>query len=263
MMKIKRYMNEQSKINLVFIPGGPGLSSISFEKLLPLKEKCSLFFLNPMGTTTEPTDSHSYDDLLGEVNETIKDMDNVVLCGHSFGGIQAIDIAANNYQNIKGLIVIGSPVSSKAFTSLGERFENGITDKHVEISSKLENQPTDKTYKEWFYIYRNFYFHPDHADQCIATITDDSVCVKSYTEAIAESATKEDRLHKLKSVDIPKLFITGDADLVMPPESAKTEAALGGFDLKIVKDAGHFAHYEQSQQTIEIIDNFLSGEKIV
>lgn len=89
------------------------------------------------------------------------------------------------------------------------------------------------------------------------------MCVKSYSEAIAESATKEDRLLKLKSVDIPKLFITGDADLVMPPESAKEEAELGGFDFKIVNKAGHFAHYERPQQTIELINSFLSGEKII
>jgi pimeloyl-ACP methyl ester carboxylesterase len=262
-MIIKSYINEHSKTNLVFIPGGPGLSSISFEKLIPLKEKYSLFFLDPMGTTTELNDNHGYEILLDEVKDAIKDLANVVLCAHSFGGIQAIDITANNYQNIKGLIVIGSPVSSSAFASLGERFEKGITDKHIEISKKLENQPTDEIYKEWFYIYRNFYFHPDHADQCIATITDDSVCVKSYSEAIAESATKEDRLHKLRSVDIPKLFITGEDDLVMPPESAKDEAALGGFNLKIINNAGHFSHYEQPQQIIETIDNFLSGEKIV
>ncbi|MFT6631887.1 MAG: pimeloyl-ACP methyl ester carboxylesterase [Bacteriovoracaceae bacterium] len=262
-MEVKKYINKHSKLNLVFIPGGPGLSSISFDKLHPLKEKYSLFFLNPMGTTTKPNDVHDYDALLNEVKNSIKDMDNVVLCGHSFGGIQAIDIATNNYPNIKGLIVIGSPVSSKAFVSLGKRFESGITEKHTAISEKLENQPTDELYKEWFYIYRNFYFHPDNADQNIATITDDSVCVKSYTEAIAESATKEDRLYRLKSISIPKLFITGDADLVMSPKSAKDEANLGGFDLKIIKNAGHFAHYEQPQQTIETIDEFLSKGKIL
>ena len=38
-MSVKEFINKDSNINLVFISGGPGLSSISFNRLMSLKEE--------------------------------------------------------------------------------------------------------------------------------------------------------------------------------------------------------------------------------
>ena len=257
-MALKEYKNPNSNINLVFVPGGPGLSSISFNKLMPLQEKYSLYFFDPMGTTTELKETPNYTNLLNELKETISNIDNVILCGHSFGGIQAIHLASENLGNIKGLIVLGSPVSENAFSILGKNFEAGITDKHNAISDKLADEPTDDIYKEWFHVYRDFYFNPEKSDEFISIVTEDSLCVKSYSEAIVESSQKSEKLDTLKEINIPKLFITGSLDKVTPPESAKYEANKGGFKLKVVEGAAHFIQYECPEVTIKIIDNFLN-----
>jgi pimeloyl-ACP methyl ester carboxylesterase len=211
-----------------------------------------------MGTVSPLEKVPAYTNLLDEIKEDIRDLENVILCGHSFGGIQAIDITNEDFENIKGLIVIGSPVSKNAFTILGKNFETGITDEQNQISEKLANEPTDDIYKEWFYKYRNFYFNPEKSDDLISIITDDSLCVKSYSEAIVESSQKENKLTQLKNVAIPKLFIAGDLDKIMPPESAQYESKLGNLKLEIVKGAGHFVHYECPEETMKIINNFLT-----
>jgi pimeloyl-ACP methyl ester carboxylesterase len=259
-MSVKEFINKDSNINLVFISGGPGLSSISFNGLISLKEKYSLHFIDPMGTNSELKETPTYKNLLIEVKESIKHLDNVILCGHSFGGIQAVDIASDNLENIKGLIIIGSPMSTNAFSILGQNFEKGITENQNLISDKLENEPTDEIYKEWFYEYRNFYFNPKKADEFISIIMNDSVCVKSYSEAIVESSQKQEKLEKLNNINIPKLFITGSLDQVMPPDSAQHESKLGGLKLKIIKGAGHFVHYECPEEIIKVINNFLTNE---
>jgi pimeloyl-ACP methyl ester carboxylesterase len=257
-MSIKAYKNENSKINLVFIPGGPGLSSISFEKLMPLKEKCSLHFFDPMGTTSELKVTPTYSNLLNELKESIKHLDNIVLCGHSFGGIQAIDLASQNPENIKGLIAISSPVSKNAFSIIEKNFESEASIEKNEISNRLANNPTNEIYKEWFYIFRDFYFNPKKSNEHISIVTEDSVCVRNYSEAITESSQKSETLLNLKKVSIPKLFITGSLDMIMPPLSAKYEATVGGFNLEIIKNAGHFVHYECPKEVIKIISKFLT-----
>lgn len=258
-MKVEIQKNKNSNLNLVFLAGGPGLSSISFKPLSGINEKYTLHFIDSMGTTCDLEDEPTYDNLLIEIEEYIKKIDNVVLCGHSFGGIQAIDIASRNKSNIKGLIAIGAPVSKKAFKILRSNFSKGLSEKHEEISKKLSSNPSDDIYKEWFYIYRNFYFNPEYSDKNIEVITEDQVCVKSYSTAISESSQKEECLKTLGELNFPKLLITGDLDQVLPPQSARHEAEIGGLDHKIIKNGGHFVHYECPAETISIIDEFLSN----
>lgn len=258
-MKVEVQKNNNSNINLIFLAGGPGLSSISFKPLTSLNEKYTLHFIDPMGTTCDLEDKPTYDNLLIEIEEYIKKIENVVLCGHSFGGIQAIDIASRNKSNIKGLISIGAPVSKNAFEILRSNFSNGLSEMHKEISEKLSSTPSDDIYKEWFYIYRNFYFNPEYSEKNINVITEDQVCVKSYSTAISESSQKEECLKTLGKLNFPKLLITGDLDQVLPPQSARHEAKIGRLDIKIIKNGGHFVHYECPTETISIIDEFLSN----
>lgn len=256
-MKIQYIENKNSNLNLVFVSGGPGLSSLSFKPLVSLSDNFNLHFLDAMGTTSELKTEPNYSNLLEEIEDYISNIPNVVLCGHSFGGIQAIDITSKMKSNIIGLIVIGSPVTGNAFKILNQNFDIELSQAHIDISKKLENSPTNEIYKEWFFVYRDFYFNPKTSINNIKVITDDTVCVKSYSNAIAESATKEECLQSLNNLNIPKLFITGELDQVMPPSSAKHEADIGGFDLAVVNDAGHFVHYESPNETIELINNFL------
>ena len=257
-MTLKEFKNKNSKINIVFIPGGPGLSSISFKELMPLRKKYSLYFFNPMGTTTKLKKIPSYYVLLKELKDSTKGLDNVVLCGHSFGGIQVIDIASDNPPNIKGVIAISAPVSKNAFSILFRSFKKESTEKHHNISEKMKIESSDETYKQWFYVHRDFYFNPQRSNDLISIIKDDSVCVKNYLGALNESSQKFDKLDKIKNIKIPKLFISGYLDKVVPPKSAKYEAEKGGFQLKIVQNAGHFIHYECPEDTIKIIDGFLT-----
>lgn len=257
-MKAEVIRNEASDLNLIFLSGGPGLSSLSFKPLKELGSKYNLHFLDPMGTTSELSIEPTYTNLLNEIEDYIQNIPNTVLCGHSFGGIQAINIASKAKPNILGVIAIGSPVTENAFKILNENFDVELTQDQLDLSRKLQEAPTDEIYKDWFFAYRDFYFNPAISSNAISVITDDAVCVKSYSSAIQESGTKEDCLKSLRSKNILKLFITGELDKVLPPVSAKHEAEVGGFDLEVIEDVGHFAHYESPKETMKIIMDFLS-----
>lgn len=255
---MKCFINKNAKYNLVFVPGGPGLSSISFAPLEELKEEFGLYFFDPMGTTSPLRTTPTYEALLSELKKSITDIENVILCGHSFGGIQAIDLASQDLPNIKGLIAIGSPVSSNAFEIIGKNFDVEINEDQKRLADLLANDPTDEIYKEWMIAYKDFYFNPKTSNIGVEAIRQDSLCVRSYKEAINESTTKEEKLKSLRNKNILKLYISGAEEKILPPDSAKHEAALGGFDLEIVNNGGHFVHYECPQETMSIIKNYLN-----
>ncbi len=255
---MKCFINKDAKFNLVFIPGGPGLSSISFSPLEELKKSFGLYLFDPMGTTTSLKATPTYEALLSELKDSISEIENIILCGHSFGGIQAIDLASQELPNIKGVIAIGSPVSSHAFEIIGKNFDVELNEDQKRLADLLANDPTDEIYKEWMIAYKDFYFNPKTSDIGVEAIRQDSLCVRSYKEAINESTTKEEKLISLKYKDIFKLYISGAEEKILPPDSAKHEAALGGFDLEIINNGGHFVHYECPQETMDIIKNYLN-----
>lgn len=246
--------------NLVFLAGGPGLSSYSFKKLSPLREIAELHFYNPMGTVEPLNVVPSYDNLLNEIIDYIDPLENVILCGHSFGGIQAIDLASQDRKNIKGLISIASPVSADSFKILNENFSKFQTELGDMVTRELASNPSNEVYKKWYLHFKDFYFYPKHSQTMIEAITNDSVCVKNYIQAISTASEKEDSIQRLQNISIPKLLIYGEFDNVLPEQSAKSEAALGDFLLRKVNTSGHFPHYENSDQTIHIIKSFLQGE---
>ncbi|MCB0415552.1 MAG: alpha/beta hydrolase [Bdellovibrionales bacterium] len=254
------FINKSAKFNLVFVPGGPGLSSISFNRLEDLKNDFGLYFFDPMGTTTLLKTDPTYEVLLNELKEAVTNIENVILCGHSAGGIQSIDLASRGLKNIKGVIVIGSPVTGYAFEVLNKNFDVELSDEQKDLNHKLDHAPTDQIYKDWFIAFRDFYFNPKTAHKDIEVIMQDSVCVKSYSMSISESATKENCLKKLKGMNLLKLYIAGDLDRVLSPDSAKHEANLGGFDLTLIKNAGHFAQYERPAETMDAIRKFLTNK---
>lgn len=254
---MKSFINENAEYNIVFIPGGPGLSSISFNLLEDLKSEFSLYFFDPMGTKCPLKEVPTYSALLNELKESITNIDNLILCGHSFGGIQAIDLASQDLANVKGIIAIGAPVSANAFEIIGKNFSVELNEDQKRLADLLENDPTNETYKEWMIAYKDFYFNPETSSKGIKAIEDDSLCVRSYLEAINESATKEECLKSIKDKNILKLYITGSKEKILPPTSARHEAMLGGFDLEIINHGGHFVHYECPQETMNIIKNYL------
>ncbi len=258
--KMNGFKNDMN-YNLVFLAGGPGLSSYSFHKLKPLSKIARLHFFDPMGTKSPLEVEPNYKNLLNEIKDYICDLENVILCGHSFGGIQAVDLAEQSQNNIKGLVCLATPISKDAFKVLNDNFLKFKSIEGDALTNKLASFPSNDVYKDWYIHFKDFYFNPSHSSLMIDAIKNDTLSVNNYSHAISEASLKENKLIKLKNKNIPKLLLFGEVDNVLPKESAQNQANLGGFELEMIKDAGHFIHYENPQQTIELIEQFIKGVK--
>ena len=247
------------KKNIIFIPGGPGLSADSFKSLEALSNDYKLHFFNPMGTGGGMHfETPTYDNLLTELRSFIQLIPGeIYLCGHSFGGVQAIDLASNGLERVAGIILIGAPVSDETFATFSENVAAATGEKETKFLEDFNAEPTNEKYKEWFNIFKDLYFNPTHADKMVAVINDDRVNVKNYLNGFSGIMGKAPALENLKTKDIKKLFISGELDKIVPPMSADREAKKGGFELQVIPEAGHFVHFERPEMTAELIRNFI------
>ena len=147
--------------NIVMLSGGPGLEPNSFFPLGNLLEAFNVYYFYPTGTNGSEQDQiPTYDELLLEIQEELSTLDSFYLCGHSFGGIQAVELAQRNASKILGLICLATPLSLSSFEKLGQNFLTLQTEEDKAFDEALSTNPTDQNYLKWFDNYARLYFAP-------------------------------------------------------------------------------------------------------
>lgn len=255
---VLKKQTSQRADNLVLVPGGPGLSPLSFEPLLKFLEGMNVYFYYPTGTY-EDSDSEnvSYTEQRDGLLKTISSLTKVTLCGHSFGGILAVDAFLKGGANIDGIISVASPFSEVAFQSVAKNFCKHESADQKEKAELFQNDPTDNNYKKWFASCASHYFAHDNAEQGEKMLLSESVSSKAFIEAREEASRKEELLEKLKQKSCKKLFLAGEKDNLLPPEVLRKDSKHGDFEFKMIEGAGHFVHFDCPQVSAEQINNFI------
>lgn len=244
--------------NLVLIPGGPGLGPVSFEPLASFIKNINVFFYYPTGTYGDQAEKLlSYEEQIEELSIEVEKLENVYLCGHSFGGIQAVDLALRISSKIEGIICIASPFSSEAFKEVEINGSKNKTLEQIKMDDVFMNDPSNENYKRWFASYAHLYFSSSNVVKGHNMLLDDSVSVQNYLGARADSALKEHLLMDIKKSSIRRLFVTGEHDRLLPVEVLREDSLLGDFMFKVVKNAGHFVHFDQAEDTSVLIEEFI------
>ncbi|MCM2349723.1 MAG: alpha/beta hydrolase [Bacteriovoracaceae bacterium] len=259
-IELKNKLNHLAP-NILLIPGGPGLGSDSFEAFSSCFKNINVYFFHPTGTTCEDsTEISSYNDQLLELSKEIKKLGTVYLCGHSFGGIQAVDIALRLPALIKGVICLASPFSENAFKELSINFNREKTSEQVMMSEIFEKNPTNENYQKWFATYSNIYFSKSKIEAGRKLLLEGRVNVKNYLGATNEASRKAHLLNEIQTSRVKKLFIAGNEDHLLPPHILKSDSDSGSFVFKTIDNAGHFVHFEEPEKTAKIVEDFILNE---
>ena len=170
------------------------------------------------------------------------------LIGHSLGGYIASEIAIQNHNQVKQLVLIDSSGMLEQPTPILEEYLNAamnpsknnvrkVFEKMVADPSRIPTQLVDG------FIRRINMPNAKHA----------------FKSTLANSAKTQIGIDRLRQINnIPTLILWGVHDKVIPLEHAKFfKEAIENSRLEIIDDAGHAPFAEKPDQVCEILRNFL------
>ncbi len=275
--------------NILYVHGGPGIpleaSAPAFD-MLGDRNRVHYYDQRGTGKSTRPFDQHIWESntwsniqlLEGELGiaQQIADIERIrrilgdgqiIIAGHSYGGLLASLYAAEFPENVGSLVLI-APADLLVLPSPNEDFFDVIKgglphSEHAEF---------DKWKKEYFDLGKIF-----------GKTTPELEALDERFAGFFEQATKTDLPEHLqgeigvwhvraqyfslgKSHDWRKLIsayegsaliIHGERDLQSPDVSEMYARALPGAQTKVIPGAGHFPHFTHPDEVNELMRNFL------
>ena len=268
---------------VIVLHGGPDFDiSYLLPELDRLADKFHLIYYDQRGRgrsadNVKPEDVTLESEMadLDEVREHFH-LDKVVLLGHSWGTVLALEYALRHPERVSRLLLMDPAPASTADIN---RFRKERADKWP-VLMELRKAIADTTaYKEAdpeaVIAYYRVHFKPAFArseDYEKLILRMQARFIEQGREGILKSRAVEDRLvnetwaspngydlhPKLKGLNIPALVITGDHDF-FPFAAEHIAQAIPGARLVTLKDCGHFPYLECPAPLREQIDAFFRG----
>lgn len=184
------------------------------------------------GIESLPDANWGVPDYANWVNRKISKYKNVVLIGHSFGGRIAAQVASQNPQNLKGLILTGAPCL----------YRPGLKTRTKITVYKFFKIFVPKDIRRFFYT----------ADLRKA----------GRLEAVFRNVVAYDQEQTLKKINVPTLLLWGQNDKDAPLNIAgQMHSIIPDSQLKIVENAGHNLFLEQPDLFYGHINKFVKRLK--
>lgn len=201
---------------------------------------------------------HAVVNLGADVASVITELDltNVLLVGHSMGGLAmqafALDYPEEVRRRVRGLVLLSTltrtrslgPVAFREALSAGVRNGPGI--------GQVMAMPN------FGYLLARIGFgrdpHHTQVDYVRGMIAE---CPTETSHSATEALLDTDFSDELAAVDIPTLVICGSADLITPPaDSRRIARRLPGARLVLLAGAGHMVMLERSEEFDTLIAEF-------
>jgi proline iminopeptidase len=261
---------------LVCHPGGPGFSSSYFADLAGLWERFTLVMLNPRGTggSDRPKDPRAYqiDDYVADLEELRGHLgqEQLLLLGHSHGGVVAEAYAATHADRVHRLVLASSlarfaPEQEVAMRSGMDKrsgqpwYPDAVAalDEEQEAKFTTDNELADIFFREFpLYFARYGEAEAGYADT-LRSETINADALQLFNREIFNTFDLRGRLPKITA---PTLVITGEDDFICGPLcAAEITAAIPGAREVIVGDSGHYTFIEQPQAFHDEVADFLES----
>ena len=259
---------------LVIIHGGPGMAhNYLLPKFKRLAENYKVIFYDQRAngkTTGEENPKQITVENMVEDLEALRiafGIEKMNLIGQSWGGTLALNYATKYHQNLKSLIILESgPASSAYQQEFMRNIMNGLSEEEKTVLNEiptsedfLNNNP--KTHIDYYYLlFQAYFFNKSfHKELYLDYFTEEMIKKNSVTEPIFAKYFEDfDIYNKLNSIVCPTLIIHGENDPIPYKALERVHDSIKGSQFILLKNCGHFAHIEKSEDYFSAIEVFLS-----
>jgi len=271
------YERTGSGPTLVCHPGGPGFSARYLSNLGGLDEHLELVLLNPRGTggSDDAADPRGYAiaDYASDVEELREHLglEQLLLLGHSHGGVVAIEYAATHPERVERLILANTlsrhgPEQEAAMEAAVENRQGQPWYEDAIGALQAEAQGDFQDGAELMDLCRRmmplYYAEYGEAEQRhVASLADDSLCVEATRMWEKELFETFDVRPRLAALTMPTLVLTGEEDFITGPVCS-TELADGipGAETVVLPGVGHMTFVEAPEAFGDAVLSFLGVE---
>ena len=258
---------------ILFMHGGPGADQSTMSSLLPLAKDFRLIFYDHRcngRSMRNDLETMEWGNLTADA-EAIRhhlQIENWAVCGHSFGGMVALEYAIRYQENLKNLILLDTSgdiawVQKNASVELKNRGFSKLVVATAEKFYSGQIAPNELN-KTMFILGRAYYSHPGivliikEAIHGLKIRANSEACIYGFKDLLPGWSV----MNRLKHIKAHTLIIAGSDDFKFPPSHQKElENGIVGAELHLLSDAGHNAPIEQSRKVVELISQFLKRGK--
>jgi proline iminopeptidase len=201
-------------------------------------------------------------------------LNSVVLLGHSWGTVLALEYALQYPQRVSRMILMNpAPASTEDYKQLRKEWLEKRPDdmgrrKAISDSAAYKEGDPDAVTDYYRIHFKPALARPEDYEKLIARLrlsfTREGIlksrAIESRLRSDTWSSPDYDLLPKVKSIGIPTLVISGDHEFIPAATAEHITEAIPGARLVTLKDCGHFSYLECPVAVREQIDAFFHGE---
>lgn len=261
------------KAPVLFLHGGPGYNSYSFEKLsgYRLEDKECMIYLDQRGCgrSERPKDnSYSVSILVDDIEALRRHIgvDELVLMGHSFGGLLALEYSARYPEHVSSLILPGGLSDTPGSVKIWFR---QLRVWHPEVVAKHDSLRTAPFYRRTMTILQDingqdFFNRMQFRDQRFR-MRQDSVDSLSglkntgeLTGALFSQGLSDYQFRQWERIKCPALIIAGSYDYAIGIETMHAmRRNLKNATFSEYTNSAHFPYLEESDKFEREVEDFL------
>lgn len=168
-----------------------------------------------------------------------RELDGVILCGHSMGGAIALELALRREPRVRAVVMLSSGARLRVAPAVLEQLEH-------DFEAAARELP------------HHFYAEP--SPELLAASTRMMLAVgQAQTLRDFRACDAFDRIGRLGEVTLPLLAVTGERDVLTPPKFAEALAdRIPGASARIVPRAGHLAMAERPGDVNDALRAFVN-----
>lgn len=206
-----------------------------------------------IGESDQPTEGYTVDQFAKDAVNLIRTLDAgpAVLVGNSLGGTVAMGAAFAVPELVRGIVTCATSAGPTGPSTPPETMQ------YMMRGAQLPVPQAAAAMMDILFATDFIDEHPDMLDDAVEKRSKGAPMIA--TLGPLQSALIFDPIERLKTLNIPMLFLHGEEDVLVLPEHAQLLADAAGSQSLLIPDAGHALVVEQSNAVAEALEAFLKN----